>query len=117
MSYLLFLDDIRTPDQVPWIKFPKNLDTCVVENFDMFTKQITTMGMPDFICFDHDLAIEHYAADYVNSKTGYDCATWLVDYCRANNCKFPNYVVHSMNPIGKERIISYIESSKKHYGI
>jgi len=23
MSYLLFLDDIRTPDQVTWIKFPR----------------------------------------------------------------------------------------------
>jgi len=117
MSYLLFLDDIRDPDQVTWVNFPKNLDIVVVKNFAMFTRQILIAGMPDFICFDHDLAIEHYVADYVNLKTGYDCATWLVDYCQTNNYKFPTYVVHSMNPVGKEAIIRYIESAKKHCGI
>ena len=89
--------------------------------------QIMISGMPAFVCFDHDLADQHYAAmiaeaegrpaDYGPEKTGYDCAKWLVDFCEDNKRKFPRYVVHSMNPIGKERIISYIENAKKHLDI
>jgi hypothetical protein len=86
------------------------------------------------VCFDHDLADEHYAAmlkenvddpvkqietivDYGVEKTGLDCAKWLVDYCVEKKKKFPPYIVHSMNPAGKERIAGYIENAKKHLGI
>jgi hypothetical protein len=37
----------------------------------------------------------------------------LVEYCMNNNLEFPDYQVHSMNPIGRENIRSYIESYKK----
>ena len=86
------------------------------------------------MCFYHDLAEEHYEimqkesngdpikliagiVDYGPVKTGYDCAKWLVDYCVEKGKKFPDYVVHSMNPPGKERIIGYIENAKKNLGI
>jgi len=42
---------------------------------------------------------------------------WLVDYCAEKGRKFPKYIVHSMNPAGKDRIIGYIENAKNHLNI
>ena len=134
MSYVLFLDDVRNPDDVTWEQFPRDEMTFTVRNYDAFVKQVSTSGLPMFVCFDHDLADEHYEAmlkenandpakqletivDYGKEKTGYDCAKWLVDYCVEKKKKFPKYIVHSMNPAGKERIAGYIENAKKHLGI
>lgn len=135
MSYVLFLDDERMPDQVTWAEFPRYDAIFTVRNFDAFVNQVTQGGMPGFVCFDHDLADEHYAVmqeensytyddgdlkktfNYGTEKTGYDCAKWLIDYCAENGFKFPRYVVHSMNPAGKERIEGFIENAKKHLNI
>ena len=135
MSYVLFLDDERHPDQVTWVEFPRYDAVFIVRNYDAFVNQVTLGGMPGFVCFDHDLADTHYEVmleenkyayddgdlkktfDYGSEKTGYDCAKWLVDYCSNNGFKFPRYVVHSMNPAGKERIEGYIENAKKHLNI
>jgi hypothetical protein len=132
--YVLFLDDVRMPDDVTWADFPRYDAIFTVRNYQAFVNQVTQGGMPAFVCFDHDLADEHYEAmlkenahdpvkqletivDYGNEKTGYDCAKWLVDYCAEKGFKFPKHVVHSMNPAGKNRINSYIENAKKHLGI
>lgn len=134
MSYVLFLDDVRNPDDVTWVEFPRYDAIFTVRNYTGFVNQISQGGMPMFVCFDHDLADEHYAAmlkenqhdpakqmqtivDYGVEQTGYDCAKWLVDYCAEKGFKFPRYVVHSMNPAGKERITSYVENAKQHLGI
>ena len=34
-------------------------------------------------------------------------------YCVEKNIKHPSYIVHSMNPIGKQNIESYINSYNK----
>jgi len=128
MSYLLFLDDVRHPDDVVWEKFPRDLVTFIIRDYDTFVQQVTISGLPAFVCFDHDLSDEHYAAmlaesegkdsvDYGDEKTGLDAAKWLVEYCHQNGRKFPRYVVHSMNPAGKQRIAGYIENAKQHLGI
>jgi hypothetical protein len=135
MSYVLFLDDERLPDQVTWAEFPRYDTIFIIRTYDGFVRQVEFQGLPKFVCFDHDLADEHYAVmeeensytyddgdmkktfDYGTEKTGYDCAKWLVDYCAERGLKFPRYVVHSMNPAGKERIQGYIENAKKHLGI
>lgn len=123
MSYYLFLDDERVPAQVTWVAIP-NVFYNVVRNYNEFVRFIEDHGVPVFVSFDHDLADEHYAImlkdcqenntgqllfavpenvkdmDYGLEKTGYDCAKWLVDYCADNRQKFPEFTVHSMNPIG-----------------
>lgn len=145
MSYHLFLDDERLPSHVTWVALPIVVWQ-VVRNYDQFVDTITNHGVPKFVTFDHDLADEHYRVmaqecqhaekrftiwmpgddeheglnmtfDYGEEKTGYDCAKWLVDYCIDNGHRFPEFQVHSMNPIGKQRIIAYIENAKKHTGI
>jgi hypothetical protein len=125
--YKLFLDDERDPYKVTWVQMPLG-PWEIVRSYDEFVKTITNKGLPSFVAFDHDLADEHYRRSMYNpdrhysnyytdgtfkEKTGYECAVWLVNYCIDNNTDFPQYVVHSMNPIGKENIVGYIESYKR----
>ena len=139
--YYLFLDAERHPRQVTWVQLPY-ANYQIVRSYNQFVDYIESFGfIPEFVTFDHDLADEHYAAmlkdceknstgqllfkvadqvgdfDYGSEKTGYDCAKWLVDYCERKGCRFPDYTVHSMNPIGSKRIRDYIENAKKHLPI
>ncbi len=113
--YKLFLDDIRNPKEINWVKLPDG-PWVIVRNYNEFVKCIMDKGLPEFVAFDHDLSDEHYGVDPNKSefieKTGYHCAKWLIDYCIDNNKLFPNYVVHSMNPIGKMNIMSIVENFK-----
>jgi hypothetical protein len=121
----VYLDDIRTPKEdkkgyKPWI---------VVRNYDEFCAAIDTVGMPDFISFDHDLATEHMNDYYAQvlekgfqepkyeefkEKTGLDCAKYLVEYSQSNNIDLKTCAVHSHNPVGAHNIQSYINGYKKH---
>ena len=124
MSYYLFLDDIRYPSQVNWVSLPENVEWKIVRSFDEFTNFIKVNGLPKFISFDHDLADEHYKLGHVSAftkfdynkvteKTGYHCAKWLVEYCLERKLPPPNWVTHSMNPIGCENINSILKSYQK----
>jgi hypothetical protein len=128
--YYLFLDDIRIPKSVTWVNLPL-VPWEIVRNYDQFVSKIKNCGMPKFIAFDHDLSTEHYHpsmysdnsedynklydSDFFKEKTGYHCAKWAVEYCMKNSLTFPDYVCHSMNPIGKTNIESYIENFKRAY--
>jgi hypothetical protein len=121
MNYKLFIDDERLPSHVKWVTLPRG-PWVVVRNYDHFVKYITQHGLPSFVSFDHDLGLEHYAQGFAGTaptyenykeKTGYECAKWLVEHCIQHNYDFPEYQVHSMNPIGGKNIRSYIESYKK----
>lgn len=125
-SYHLFLDDERVPGDVTWRLLPSAVYH-IVRNYDEFVDSITNYGLPVFVTFDHDLADEHYGAitEYEHDdgdmkktfsfteKTGFDCAKFLVDYCIQHSLQFPVYEVHSMNPVGAERIRLYIEWAKR----
>lgn len=140
-GYYLFLDDERMPGNVTWCALP-SAKYVVVRSYDEFVRQILSFGIPKFVAFDHDLADQHYQVmlkevaankftafvdddqsglnltfDYGPEKTGYDCAKWLAEFCSDRGVKFPDYVVHSMNPVGGERIKQYIDNAKKHLGI
>ena len=112
MSYNLFLDDERFPRDVKWVELPPVV-WFIVRSYDEFVKLVTEKGCPNIVTFDHDLADAHYRGQESSEKTGYDCAKWLVSYCMNGETIFPKYYVHSLNPIGKENIITYIESYKR----
>ena len=121
-KYNIFLDDIRVPTDVTWANIPADQHYSVVRNYKEFVDLITLRGLPKFVCYDHDLADTHYGHGLNNNeipyesykeKTGYDAAKWLVNYCMERGIKHPPYVVHSMNPIGKQNIESYINSYNK----
>jgi hypothetical protein len=116
MSYRLFLDDERMPKQVTWVNLPLG-PWVIVRDYDEFVKCIMTNGLPEFVTFDHDLAIEHYIPEVkeeeYTEKTGMDCAKWLVDYCLDNGSKLPNFEVHSKNPAGAANIRSLLQNFKQ----
>ena len=125
MSYKLFLDDLRMPKDVYGYyrqKIYLDEDWAIVRNYQEFTTIIEEKGIPDFISFDHDLADEHYGEmgsgcqyDEYQEKTGYQCAIWLAEYVVDKMKPLPDYKVHSMNPIGRENIIHYLENVRKFY--
>ena len=59
---------------------------------------------------------EHYSKYYTDGtfkeKTGYECAKELVRHCIANHDELPEFIVHSMNPIGKQNIINVLNDFK-----
>lgn len=133
MKTLLWLDDIRNPYEDHWgITFspiPSNeLGNIIwVKSYKEFCIWIKTHGLPDAICFDHDLGMD--IALKARSKgmskresrklkqlelTGLDCAKWLVNYCIDNNKELPLYNIQSANPVGKENINSLLQNFIKH---
>ena len=121
-KYNIFLDDIRVPTDVTWANIPADQHYSLVRSYKEFVDLITLRGVPKFVCYDHDLADSHYGHglnnddipyDSYKEKTGLDCSKWLVGYCFAKKIKHPPYVVHSLNPIGKQNIESYINSYNK----
>lgn len=121
-NYNLFLDDERLPHNVTWANLPESQHYTIARNYNEFIDLITLRGIPRFVSYDHDLADSHYGHglrgdqipyDIYKEKTGYDCAKWLVNECMIKGVKHPPYIVHSMNPVGKQNIISYVESYNK----
>ncbi|UKB78904.1 cyclic-phosphate processing receiver domain-containing protein [Chryseobacterium sp. MEBOG07] len=113
---LLFLDDIRYPiEAYHYTKQDIFLRSGwhIVRNYEQFVNRILEKGLPEMISFDHDLADVHYlkqdSQEYVE-KTGYDCAKWLIEYCMDNYLDLPQFYCHSMNPVGKENILSLLKN-------
>lgn len=131
MKKLLFLDDVRMPQDCASYMFGHRelysqpvSNWTIVRNYNEFVKYIEKNGVPDLISFDHDLSDEHYSPEMYGEnyndlykdfkeKTGYECAKWLVSYCSVNGVPPPDYIVHSMNPVGRDNIIKYLDSYKK----
>jgi len=126
-SYALFLDDDenRIPQKLHWIELPF-IPYVIVRSYDEFVECITNNSLPYHISYDHDLSISGYSEyhranesdkklnyDNVPEKTGYHAAKWLAEYCIERNLNIPPYTVHSLNYMGKQNIISVLESAKK----
>lgn len=111
--YSVFLDDERNPENITWVVYPEDVKFFIVRTYQQFCEEIETCGLPEFISFDHDLADFQDGREY----TGFDAVKWLVDYCMDHQVMFPKYEIHSMNPIGRERMINYIENAKEKVGI
>jgi hypothetical protein len=114
----LFLDDYRFPYQVTWDQdFPLGKRWFIVRNFDEFKKVIDLIEIDEIehIAFDHDLAAEHYnqTGTIDDGQTGFHCAKYLVEQCMNRNAKLPNFSSHSMNPGGRENILSYLENYRQ----
>lgn len=128
---LLWLDDFRDPitnkfwqDYSP---IPQPFKTIWVKSYKEFVDWITLNGLPDAICFDHDLAKEHYDVyhntDYTldeyyvsgdREMTGYDAAKWLVEYCLDKDLDLPPFNIQSANPAGKINIRGVLTHYNRH---
>ena len=128
MQYNLFLDDERFPKSVTWEPLPL-VEWVIVRNYHEFVKKIKEDGLPLRISFDHDLSYDDQMAGITNEggnnwvidysklkeRSGYECASWLTQYCHDRNLEFPEYFVHTMNPVGKCNIHGIINSYKRVY--
>jgi hypothetical protein len=125
MTYNLFLDDMRLPQDafyytnyMPYI----TENWVIVRNVSDFTSHIVENGMPKRISFDHDLSEHHYGIlcdlkgnDMMSlHDTGYSAAKWLIyQHSLHPELDWPEFMVHSMNPVGKENIESLLRSYEK----
>jgi hypothetical protein len=124
---ILFLDDNRNPHgdgrvYLPPIKEGEEDYVIWVKSHKQFVDWIEKNGLPDHICFDHDLALEHYHDDMYKGaiaynmhymvfkeKTGREAAMWLIEHCSRNKLKIPAWTVHSMNPVGRDNIKTLLQ--------
>lgn len=105
---LLWLDDYRNPFTSDWLVFSPikhPFKTVWVQSYQEFIEWINKNGIPDAVCFDHDLGTE---------MSGYDAVKWLCSYCESNNVAFPLYGMQSANPVGRENMLYYIQNFQQH---
>jgi len=118
MSYCLFLDDFRMPEDAFLYTHNQlylDLNWKIVRSYDEFVKDTLENGVAEGYSFDHDLADQHYTQrleyDQYTEKTGYHCAKWLIYYCIDNKKELPTTIlIHSMNVVGSQNIKSLFES-------
>ena len=92
----------------------------------MLFRSVSQSRYTDAICFDHDLGEDESIERVKNgmskrqskkikakSKSGMDCAKWLVEYCIDNKLSLPKYSIQSANPVGKENIDSLLKNFTK----
>lgn len=107
MKYTLFLDDERVPSS-DLIVTTENLAIC--RTYDDAVETVLRLGMPEHICFDHDLG------EY--SRTGHEFAHWLVLYAfRTKPYPEIKYSIHSQNPIGAGNIKGVLDNYHKYKDI
>lgn len=90
----LWLDDIRDPNlfgHIGW-HWVKTAEEAI---------NLLKTGVVEQASLDHDLTIEQTLGNIDNEKTGYTVVCWMEE----NNVWPPNGTkVHSMNPVGREKM-------------
>ena len=103
---VIFIDDLRIPSL--YVDCKKN-NVFQAFNYDEFVGIIDYLyeryGHIDEVWFDHDLGED--------SKNGYDCAKYLIEFCENHNMELPEWHIQSSNPSGRENIDSYLKSYLK----
>lgn len=124
--YNVFLDDLRQPvEAYAYTRNPIyiNKEWKVVKDYDEFVSLLEKIavdgGTLGSVSLDHDLAQSHYeipceifekfTADQLGVElTGLDCAKFLTEFIDRTKMPHPGIAVHSMNPVGKERIQQHL---------
>ena len=84
------------------------------QSYKEFISWIEKNGLPDGICFDHDLGDEGKLKNKRKiPKSGLDCADWLVDYCEKNNLGLPSWGIQTMDIVGKLNIQSILNAYER----
>ena len=107
---ILWLDDERDPygkchgyPYMTWVEYTigktnyGNWEVVWVKNYTEFVKYIDTAGIPDVVCFDHDLG---------KQKNGKDCANYLMGILMDRNSLGPAVRSQSYNPVGAANILN-----------
>ena len=119
-AYRLFLDNFRHPSDVAFYIMPCGLKSLyqhpewtVARSLMEFKSIVLEHGMPSFISFAYELVgIDEWQVG-TPEINGVTAARWLCLYAAEKQLTIPPYQVHSVNPVGREHIISVLESYKK----
>lgn len=105
-SRILFLDDLRRPDEFIPEHLRQAFNWTWVMDYDGFVREISDGKWRDYFLFmmDHDLG---------DGKTGEDCAKALVAELKKTQSMLPQIIVHSMNPVGKVNMCRVFEDYAK----
>ncbi len=97
--YALFIDDERDPTKSRnWISARTSTEAFHV---------IMTRGIPEFISFDHDLGGDDTSMIFLRK---------FIDYLITRGIKtFPDYYVHSQNPVGSKNLEGLIASFGRYW--
>lgn len=118
---ILWLDDERDPNATypstfgyesgeykpTWVEYivgrnnPGNWEVVWVKNYNQFTNYIELAGLPDVVCFDHDLG---------QQMTGKDCSNYMVDILVERNLFGPVIRSQSSNPCGVQNIYGLFDN-------
>jgi len=105
-NWILFLDDIRFPENVKkYIGPHENIVIC--RSIHDARWCVINYGLPSAVHFDHDMTEKHYGGDYSDEQTGLDFAKWLVIFIAKSDYKLPenfHWGVHSMNEVRSQEI-------------
>ena len=124
----IFLDDIRDPKECLGYMYRRigglnpiysQGEWYIVRTYDEFVNAINKYHKHiTHVSFDHDLADNHYHEsmyenqeaydkhlESVKEKTGFDCAKSLKEFYELKGIEMPTMFVHSMNPVGMQKII------------
>lgn len=99
---VLWLDDLRQPldPRIAWVK-----------SYRTFVQYLAMNPMPELICFDHDLALEHYPItqgypepgipyERFKEKTGLECARHVIE----NSLPLKYWSIHTQNEAGRQNL-------------
>lgn len=104
IPWKLWLDDQHDDPEAPFRHPP---DDFIASKSSTDAICLTKLfGIPEFISFDHDLGDGDDAMVYIN---------WLTDHLY--DSVVPEYAVHSANPVGRDNIISKMNSWKRSQSI
>lgn len=103
----LFLDDMKERHRIFHGDFGSQFEVTHAYSYDQFIGEMLNDDF-DILFLDHDLsgAAINCDPDNIDERTGTDVAKWLVKHFEfASNNKRPGVVVHSLNPIGRTRMV------------
>lgn len=109
MNWCLWLDDLSLDPEFPNRHAPKGFIPAISSAHAQ--KLVEELGMPSEMDLDHDLG------RIDNRFPGKDDCLIFLHWLAERNCisQPPKYHVHSENPVGRERIKSFMESWWKAY--
>jgi hypothetical protein len=134
-TYNLFLDDVRMPsDCLTYMYDPRygTREWVIVRSHEefvsVFLHRWSNGEFPELVSFDHDLADEHYdpsmyhgeekyneAESKFTEKTGNESAKFFVQFCIDQSIALPECLVHSMNPIGRDKIKNTLKDYARYH--
>jgi hypothetical protein len=92
----MWIDDVRTPPDTTWIWAMNSKDAL----------ELLDMGTYSVISFDHDLGGE---------DSGYVVALFIEQQAFHKSIPKLEWRVHSMNPVGRERIIRAMKNADEYW--